>query len=457
MRPVCRSLRLDGIVSRSQYLLSGFSLFFLKYLLDALVVRRFFGRLWLPWDYINIRWREIDWRNHRTAAFSCVMFALALPFIWCGVVLTLKRLRSAALPLVLVWLFFIPYLNLLLFAFLSIAPEKVAAAAIPPGIPFIRSRRKTWSNVFLIVLACVALVAFSVKYLENYGWGLFVGIPFFVGFIPALFNDEGTFLSSFMYSLVIHGCIAVVLLAIAFEGIFCLVMAAPLTLTASAFGVLVGRSLRRIHQFRSEQSMPLFCAGVLIAPIFLLAEKHFTAPPPDLLVTSSVDINAPPEIVWNQVVCFSEIPPPRELIFRSGIAYPIRAEIRGTGRGAIRHCLFSTGPFVEPIDIWQQPELLHFSVISNPPPMRELSPYKIDPPHLHGFLISHAGQFKLTRTATGKTHLEGTTWYVHNLYPESYWRFWSDYIIHKIHLRVLDHIKAEAEGVSQNSFAPGPR
>ena len=59
-----------------------------------------------------------------------------------------------------------------------------------------------------------------------------------------------------MYSLVIHGCIAVVLLAIAFEGIFCLVMAAPLTLTASAFGVLVGRSLRRIHQFRSEQSCP---------------------------------------------------------------------------------------------------------------------------------------------------------------------------------------------------------
>ena len=93
-------------------------------------------------------------------------------------------------------------------------------------------------------------------------------------------------------------------------------------------------------------------------------------------------------------------------------------------------------------------ELLQFSVTSNPPPMRELSPYKIEPSHLHGFLQSEAGQFRLTALADGSTMLEGTR-YRHNLWPEKYWQLWSDYIIHKIHLRVLDHIRRLSQGESE--------
>lgn len=58
--------------------------------------------------------------------------------------------------------------------------------------------------------------------------------------------------------------------------------------------------------------------------------------------------NATPQIC-------SEIPPPVEWIFRAGIAYPIRAEMRGSGSGAERYCVFSTGAFVEPIQAWDEP------------------------------------------------------------------------------------------------------
>jgi hypothetical protein len=157
-------------------------------------------------------------------------------------------------------------------------------------------------------------------------------------------------------------------------------------------------------------------------------------------------VNASPEKVWQQVIAFSEIPAPDELIFRAGVAYPIRAEIHGSGPGAIRYCMFSTGPFVEPIEIWQEPTLLRFRVTENPAPMNELSPYShIEPPHLHGYFESHQGQFQLTQLPDGRTRVEGTTWYSHALWPQVYWRHWSDYIIHKIHIRVLRHIKAEAE------------
>jgi hypothetical protein len=31
------------------------------------------------------------------------------------------------------------------------------------------------------------------------------------------------------------------------------------------------------------------------------------------------------------------------------------------------------------------------------------------------------------------------------MWPASYWHLWSDYIIHRIHSRVLEHIRTEAE------------
>ena len=110
-------------------------------------------------------------------------------------------------------------------------------------------------------------------------------------------------------------------------------------------------------------------------------------------------------------------------------------------------CAF-TGPFIEPIEVWDEPRLLEFSVTFNPALMREWTPYEtIHPPHLEGFLVSSGGQFLLERLDSGGTRLEGTTWYRHSLWPAGCWRLWSNELIHRIHTRVLKHIQAEAESV----------
>ena len=138
-------------------------------------------------------------------------------------------------------------------------------------------------------------------------------------------------------------------------------------------------------------------------------------------------------------------------MFRSGIAYPVRASIQGRGVGAVRHCEFSTGPFVEPITAWEEPRRLAFDVTEQPHPMRELSPYRnIAPAHLNGFFRSQHGQFLLTALPDGRTRLDGTTWYAQNLWPNRYWRVWSDYLVHRIHTRVLEHIKAESEAAQKS-------
>jgi hypothetical protein len=187
-----------------------------------------------------------------------------------------------------------------------------------------------------------------------------------------------------------------------------------------------------------------------------MAVQSTAQPQPALFaVTTTMEIQAPAQIVWKNVVSFSELPPPDEIMFRVGIAHPTRAEIRGTGVGAVRHCMFSTGAFVEPITVWDEPNLLRFSVEQNPAPMEEWSIYeKVHPPHLEDFFLSQQGEFRLLPISQNKTLVKGTTWYHHNLWPESYWKVWSDFVIHTIHRRVLRHIKdlsetTEAQRISE--------
>jgi len=236
-----------------------------------------------------------------------------------------------------------------------------------------------------------------------------------------------------------------ILLAMAWEGLICLLMAAPLAFPLVAMGGMMGYSIQNRAWTRRHASgtMAVFILALggtgAIEPVVLPESPVFA-------VTTSLDIVAPPETVWDNVVTFSELPEPTEWLFRKGIAYPVRARIEGSGVGAVRYCEFSTGSFVEPIEVWEAPRLLKFSVIETPAPMVEWNPMgEVHAPHLDGFLVSRAGQFHLIRLPGGRTRLEGTTWYQHNLWPAEYWRLWSDAIIHRIHLRVLTHIQRLSE------------
>nr|MBP7685050.1 SRPBCC family protein [Deltaproteobacteria bacterium] len=179
------------------------------------------------------------------------------------------------------------------------------------------------------------------------------------------------------------------------------------------------------------------------------------APPPadTHMVETVVEVAAPPEVVWERVVAFPELPPIEDWIFRVGVAAPTGARIEGSGVGAIRRCEFTTGEFVEPIEVWDPPRELGFSVQDMPDPMREMSPYDIRPRHLDGYFRTTAGQFLLERTATGGTRLRGRTYYQLDMMPTVYWKLWADDIIHRIHLRVLRHVAHVAETDVANTVA----
>jgi hypothetical protein len=79
--------------------------------------------------------------------------------------------------------------------------------------------------------------------------------------------------------------------------------------------------------------------------------------------------------------------------------------------------------------------------------MQEWSPYAfVNAPHLvDGTLTSRRGEFRLVPLPGGGTRLEGSTWYRLRIHPIPYWRLFADAIVHRIHLRVLDHVRTLAE------------
>jgi hypothetical protein len=239
--------------------------------------------------------------------------------------------------------------------------------------------------------------------------------------------------------------IGALLLVVAIEGAICILMAAPIALGLTWLGASLGYFIQG-NYWGTKKGAAMLSVVLLAMPGVFGIERAVAPKAPNFVVRTSIEIQAAPEQVWQQVVAFAEIPPPTEMLFRAGIAYPIRAEIAGRGPGAMRRCIFSTGPFLEPIEVWDEPRLLRFGVTANPAPLNEMTPYgHIEPRHLHGYFVSEQGQFLLTPLPNGGTSVEGTTWYRDAIWPAAYWRLWSDYVIHRIHLRVLKHIKQAAE------------
>jgi hypothetical protein len=222
-------------------------------------------------------------------------------------------------------------------------------------------------------------------------------------------------------------------------------MAAPIGIILAVVGGAAGYQIQFGFYRRRQLSGVLLTFGFFL-PLLMSGEKALLTTPRLIRVDTAVDIKASPEVVWRNVIAFPELAAPGEWFFHAGISYPLRARIEGVGPGAIRYCSFSTGDFVEPIVVWDEPRLLRFTVTKNPPPMAEWTLFRdLHPPHLTNFFVAEAGEFKLVRKPHSRTRLVGSTWYRHHIWPEWYWQLWSDAIVQRIHLRVLEHIKGLAE------------
>ena len=454
---------LDAPVDRRTYALTGFSLMAFKYALDAGLIYAFTRTFWTPLEYLSpalFTRREI--MEGDQAWLLVVLMVIALPFLWVGLSMSIRRARDAGYGGTLGLLFLFPGLNYLMMLALAAAPSRPRPAPTTPPHLTPPDRRPQLRAALLGtgvgVLIALAMVGFSVYALGDYGNTLFAVTPAVLGATSSWFFNRQARQS--VRSTLGVACLSVIvaggaILLFALEGIVCLMMAAPLAMIMACLGALVTRVLasepaplpgQPVHfGWLLLLALPL-AATLEVAPRSGLDPMAAPETQPLREVRTSVVVDAPPEVVWPNVDGFAELPPPRSLLFRAGIAYPMRARIEGQGVGAVRHCEFSTGAFVEPITRWEPPRRLSFDVVAQPPPMTELSPYKnLHPPHLGSTIRSRRGEFRLVDLGDGRTRLEGSTWYALDIHPRVYWSVLSDALLHDIHRRVLQHVKALSE------------
>jgi len=428
-------------VDRGTYFRHGVGLMAFKYGLDALLVWRFAGRVWTPFDYLN---PLLTVRQHllRDAPpwLLPVMAAIALPFLWIGVSMTMRRAVDAGASPWLALLFFIPGLNLLLMVALCLPPSN--QHNVPFVTEMVRTSKARMQSAMLGVAASLGITLLTVGvgvYLRrSYSAGLFLGVPFTIGYISSYiynYHADRRAGESIGIAAASVSIAAGALVVFALEGVVCIGMALPFALVIAWPGAVLGRAMAR------RATLGHTGAGMaLLAPLLVGIEPRL-APPLHEVVTV-VDIAAPPEVVWRHVVTFPDLAPPTEWLFRAGVAAPTRARIEGRGVGAVRYCDFTTGSFVEPITAWEENRLLAFQITAQAPPMTELTPYRdVRPPHLDGYFRATHGEFRLTPLPGGRTRLEGRTSYIVDMFPQAYWTLPAQAIVTAIHERVLGQIQ----------------
>lgn len=444
-RPPTALARVAGLsapVDRRLYLATGAGLMALKYTVDAGIIAWAAGQWMSPLLYVTpLATLRLEVLASAPDWVPALLVLLTLPFAWIGGSMSVRRARDAGLHPAVGLLFYVPVVQYFAISVLAFLPSRPRPA---PTQPVLLGPERAVAAALVGVAGGAALMvpvtAFATLVLGDYGASLFVGGPFVMSAVAGLlFNLRRTqsLGATLMVGLATQAVAGGLLLLFALEGVICLAMAAPLAGVVGLLGAWLGRSLAQVEA-RRTMAVPM-----VMLPMVSAVE----VPPGDAVVHMAetvVEVDAPPEAVWDVVVAFPEIPTDDtpEWFFRAGVAYPQRARIEGHGVGAVRYCEFSTGPFVEPITTWDPPHHLAFDVTSSPSPMSELSPWKVvHAPHIFdGTLASQRGEFVLEPLDGGRTRLTGRTWYTLDMAPVPYWSAWSTQIIHRIHGRVLGHI-----------------
>ena len=330
-------------VSRRAYVVAGFTLMVAKYAIDAGAISIATGAVWTPMDDLNPLFsaRQSKWAG----APPWFVFAMALwtlPFLWIGVSMSVRRSLDAGLSGWLGLIFFVPLFNYVLMLALCILPRRQGLARARWLDSEVEQRQvSVLFSVLAGVFLVLGMVVFSVYMKRSYGPVLFLGAPFVLGVLTAVihnFSGAKTYRSTIQVAIVSVTAAGGALMLFALEGAVCIGMAFSLALPLTVGGATLGWALVQAGR-PSVMDLSLTLAAL---PALVFVEPY-VASVGSFEVVTRIEVEAPPEAVWPHVIQFAELPEPEEWLFRTGIAYPVRARIEGTGVGAVRTCEFSTG------------------------------------------------------------------------------------------------------------------
>ena len=368
-------------------------------------------------------------------------FAMSLLVAWALAVISFRRARWSGGGYVVAALTIVPGVQVAAIAILALLPRLPRRETIDPvaGTEVAHVIQGVLAGIGIIVAAVVV----SAVTFGAYGWGLFVMTPFLVGVTTGFLANRRSLLGEGRTMAVVLGAAAlgtIALVMFALEGLVCILLAAPLGAVMAILGGAIGRSLARVGRSRDKPLMSL----ALLPALFALE----AAMPPAVPIesTASIDIAAPPAAVWGALTSGEAISSDPGLVGATGLAFPIRGRLLGTGVGAVRLGDFSTGTARERVTEWQPGHRLAFVVVRQPPAMEEMSPYRrVHAPHVNGHFDTGVTRFSLDPLPGGGTRLTVAATHVLRIDPALYWEPIARLAIGLNVDRVLQDVRQKAE------------
>ncbi len=437
-----RHLSFDGRIRRWWFLALSLVLIAIQQVLGHLLIGDHWPHataLLNPWlDPLHDAWFATYYDLPNSDLYISLLIGMILLTDWALAILAFRRMRTVKARPIVAAVVVIPFVQLasaLVLAFMRDSPP----APIEP-----RAARWRASLIGMLVGAGIGVAGsvFSTLILHTYGIGLFLGVPLFMGFAAGYVadsdekNPSGPIVAT-MGSLLLA---ALALSGFAIEGAICLVMASPLIAAMGAIGGAIGSAWAK-HRISRRNTLYSFA----LLPL-MFASESFSPPHAMFESAESIDIAAPPLAVWDSVVHMGPIPDKPAAPFGWGLAYPMRGTLHGSGVGAVREGVFSTGIAYERVTDWQPGHRLAFDVLSDPPSMRELSPYpQVHAPHVQGYFRTRDAIFTIDALPSGKTRLTLTTHHDLDIGPSQYWLMFARWAVHANKARVLTHFRTQAE------------
>lgn len=440
----------EGDLSRGRYLLLTLPLFLLQhaYVLAWLAAWGNFTPAG-KWHFVLNPLRALiisDARSYpgvEVAGLGGAIIVLAVSY---GLVaLSFRRAHAANLPAGVTFPALIPFLQLPLILLLALAPriQRNGEASTQTKAPSTLGMRATAIGAIAGAAVCLAGAAIGILLFGSYGYTMFFALPVAVGAVASyVVNREGTKPSA----AVVIGALtlgALLVMGVAIEGAVCIILAVPLIVPLGLLGGGIGEVAARMRQTRTTVS----CIAAL--PLLFSLEAAFPLRS-EFVSVESIEVAAAPEDVWRSIIDMGEIKKAPSIPF-GWLAHPVAGEIEGEGVGVLRRGVFSTGIAYERVTEWEPGERLWFDVLSNPPALKELSPYgNISTPHAEGYFTTAYAHFDITPLPHGRTRLQLATLHRLKLEPAFYWTPIAKWAVYENKTRVLTHFarRAEAAAVS---------
>src|SRR5262245_50052310 len=247
------------------YLRWGFGLMVAKYLVDATVIWVVARKIWSPIDYLNPSLSLREPTGPLPAWLSVTMVVWALPFLWIGASMTVRRTVDAGRAAWWGLLFFVPVVNYLIMIALCFMASRPTAPGEAPAaepatetgasdvVPIDRRTRSALLGLGTALVLGVLLTFVSTVVFRSYGWSLFFGAPFVISVITGYIHNRHELRPARETVLVAATGLALVagaLLLFAVEGLVCVAMAFPLAVVIAWMGGLFGREIARQRRAR---------------------------------------------------------------------------------------------------------------------------------------------------------------------------------------------------------------